>query len=191
MTHEDPEIDSELQRGLSGLLRSHTPPAELEQRIVAELHRHGSVVPRQRPSWRRWARPAAAIALIAVGFFAGRLSAITPAPKGERYLLLLLGDASLGDRETERRFYDEYAAWAGRLTAAGHMISAARLDDARPSLVAVRGAVARSTEQPGEGVSGFFLISARDEEEAIVLARESPHLKYGGRIEIRRLVGRP
>jgi hypothetical protein len=38
---------------------------------------------------------------------------------------------------------------------------------------------------------GFFLIRARDEEEALGVARGSPHLRYGGRIEVWRLVGRP
>lgn len=193
MRHEDPELDPELARALAALSREHLPPRELEDRVVAALRRHGSIAPGYRRPWLRWARPVAAAAtVLAVGFLAGRWSAIQPpAPQGERYLLLLVGDPSFGDREKELRFYDEYAAWGGKLAAAGHLVSAARLDDPRPSLAAVDGRVSLSSEQSGAGVSGFFMIRARDEQEAIALARDSPHLEYGGRIEIRRLVGRP
>lgn len=188
MTHDDPE----LQRALSALPRDRTPPLQLEDQIVAELRRRGAIGVRQPRPFGRWAALAAAAAvLLAVGFFAGRGGVFTPVPKGERFLLLLVGDPSFGDHDKELRFYDEYSAWGGRLAAGGHMLSAARLDDPRPSLAQVDGAVSLSSEQPGAGVSGYFMIRARDEQEAVALARESPHLKYGGRIEIRRLVGKP
>jgi hypothetical protein len=192
MTNQDPELDPGLRRDMSALSREHAPPPELEDRVVAELKRRGLIAPRAARPWRRWAlRAAAAIVAIGIGFLAGRFSDKPPAPKGERFLLLLVGDPSFGDREKELRFYDEYAAWGGRIARAGHLLSAARLDDPRPALVAEDGIASLVSEVPGAGVSGYFMISARDEQEAIALARDSPHLKYGGRIEIRRLVGRP
>ena len=192
MKHDDPELPPELQRGLSALERPHAPPGQIEDQIVTELRRRGAFAVRRRPAWRLWTRrAAAAVVLLGMGYLAGRASGIAPTPTGERYLLLLVGDVSLGDREKERRFYDEYAAWAGKLKAERHLISAARLDDPRPSLDAAGGTIALPSEPVGPGVSGFFLIAARDEQEALALARESPHLKYGGRIEVRHLVGRP
>ncbi len=97
---------------------------------------------------------------------------------------IILENRALDDRFSRKQ-------WGGKLAAAGHLISAARLDDPRPSLVGTDGSVAVTSETPGAGVSGFFMIQARDEGEALTLARDSPHLKYGGRIEVRRLVGRP
>jgi len=184
MTHDDPE--------LRALARDVAPPTELEDRIVAELRRRGTLASARRPAWLLWARrAAAAVVFLAIGFLAGRWNAVVPTPTGERYLLLLVGDVSLGDPEKERRFYDEYAAWAGKLRSERHLVSAARLDDPRPSLAATAGTIALTSESTGPGVSGFFLIAARDENEALALARESPHLKYGGSIEVRHLVGRP
>ena len=48
-----------------------------------------------------------------------------------------------------------------------------------------------STVDPGNApiIAGFFLIRAGDVESALETARESPHLKYGGTIELRVVVG--
>jgi hypothetical protein len=194
MKNEDDELDRQWQRALRPLAGDHTPPPQLEHEIVAALRRRDAIVSAQRIRVPRWAYPAAAATLalvLALGFLAGRWTARSPATPGERYLLLLVGDPSFGDRDMERRFYDEYSSWGGRLAAAGRLLNAARLDDARPSLSWEGGAVALAHEAPGAGVSGFFLIRAQDEQEALALARDCPHLKYGGRVEVRRLAGRP
>ena len=58
--------------------------------------------------------------------------------------------------------------------------------------VAAGGAV---TVSPGDvetvagGLTGFFIVRAATGEEAFALARQCPHLKYGGRVAIRRLTG--
>ena len=36
-------------------------------------------------------------------------------------------------------------------------------------------------------VSGFFIVRAADDPAAIAIARESPHLRYGGSILVRRI----
>jgi hypothetical protein len=43
----------------------------------------------------------------------------------------------------------------------------------------------------GEFVSGFFLVEAVNLDAAEAIARTSPHLEYGGSIEIRPIVEPP
>ena len=38
-----------------------------------------------------------------------------------------------------------------------------------------------------ELVGGYFLIQAEDDDQAVELSRDCPHLKYGARIELRRV----
>jgi hypothetical protein len=74
----------------------------------------------------------------------------------------------------------EYSAWAGRLAAAGQLVSAEKLSDDPAQWLG--GSVATTD---GAAVGGFFLIRARDLSEARRIAEGCPHLKYGGRIELR------
>lgn len=74
----------------------------------------------------------------------------------------------------------EYSAWAGRLADAGQLVSAEKLSDDPPQWLG--GSVSTAD---GAMVGGFFLIRARDLSEARRIAEGCPHLKYGGRIELR------
>jgi hypothetical protein len=74
----------------------------------------------------------------------------------------------------------EYSAWAGRLAAAGQLVSAEKLSDDAAQWLG--GSVATTD---GATVGGFFLIRAHDLAEARRIAEGCPHLKYGGRIELR------
>jgi hypothetical protein len=38
-----------------------------------------------------------------------------------------------------------------------------------------------------EVIGGYFVISAADYAEAIEISRDCPHLRYGGRIELREI----
>jgi hypothetical protein len=40
-------------------------------------------------------------------------------------------------------------------------------------------------------IGGLFAIKADDYEKAVEIARECPHLKYGGRIELREIEPTP
>ncbi len=41
-----------------------------------------------------------------------------------------------------------------------------------------------------QNLSGYFLITASGQDEALEIAANCPHLEYGGTIEIRRIVRR-
>ncbi|MEM7051440.1 MAG: YciI family protein [Acidobacteriota bacterium] len=85
----------------------------------------------------------------------------------------------------------EYVAWRQRLEGQGRLIGGEKLaDEGGRQLSLVDGGV-RVTDGPyseaKEIVGGYFTIAAEDYDEAVELCRDCPHLKYGERIELRRI----
>src|SRR5689334_3040523 len=124
---------------------------------------------------RRFANDGAAVPV-------GQLAAT---PK-ERYVLLLHGPARDADIVGEQAIVAEYRAWATKLRAAGSLVSAEKLADAPATMLAATTATELPPNAPGE-VGGFFLIQVADSAEAFRIARECPHLKHGGTVQVRRI----
>ena len=104
-----------------------------------------------------------------------------------KYLLLICGDESrLNDVERMQG----WAGYTNELVAAGKVRGGERL---RPAATATTlritggnrlladGPFAETKEQLG----GFFLVEAKDLDEAVELASKMPHLQDGGAVEIR------
>jgi hypothetical protein len=104
-----------------------------------------------------------------------------------KYLLLICGDESrLNDVERMQ----DWAGYTNELIAAGKLSGGERL---RPAATATTlrisagkhlladGPFAETKEQLG----GFFLVDAKDLDEAVELASTMPHLQDGGAVEIR------
>ena len=120
---------------------------------------------------------------------------VTAAAPKEKYVLLLHGPArtspttpqqSAADSAAERALVAEYSAWAGRLAAAGSLVMAEKLADDPLTVLAANGA----TQLPrftADELGGFFVIQAADSAEAFRIARECPHLKHGGTVQVRRI----
>jgi hypothetical protein len=118
-----------------------------------------------------------------------------PAAGKQQYLLLLEGPArmrpdglspSAPDSVAERALVQEYGAWAGRLARSGALVMAEKLADNEITILARDGAISPSRD-PADEVGGFFLIQVADAAEAHRIARECPHLKYGGTVQVRRI----
>ena len=115
------------------------------------------------------------------------------APK-EKYILLLHGPArarpttaaeAAADSATERALVAEYAAWAGRLAAQGSLVAGEKLADEPLTMLAPAGVVDVPRFTADE-LGGFFIIQA-DSAEAYRIARDCPHLKHGGTVQLRRI----
>ncbi|HTD51632.1 MAG TPA: YciI family protein [Thermoanaerobaculia bacterium] len=158
-------------------------PEALERAVVKELEARGLLERRRRrPRWlRSVAVLAGAAALFAGGFLAGgRTSRPASSIASSRYVLFLEEDGEPSPAEEERRVR-EYKLWARRLAAAGHMIAGEKLSAKTWRLGAPEGAGGE------DSVGGFFLIAARDDAEALEIARGCPHLRHGGRIVLRKV----
>jgi hypothetical protein len=190
MTPEsDEELSTELRQKLRAFAQGTEPPAWLEDRVVAALQQQGLLHPeRPRRTVRvQWLATATLCAvLFAAGFLLGKAQHPAPAePAGDRFVLFVdrLNDAFESDPKQEAQLVQEYAEWARKERAAGHLLVGEKLDDEAVELSGTSevGKAPASTR----AVSGYFVIVAQNLDGAIRIARTCPHLQHGGRIVIR------
>jgi hypothetical protein len=83
----------------------------------------------------------------------------------------------------------EYVAW--RRGIAHQVVGGEKLTDEGGRILSGQGAALRVVDGPyseaKEVLGGFFLITARDYDQAVQIASSCPHLKYGRRIEVRQV----
>ncbi len=149
------------------LPREEQPPAALEDRVVTRLREEGAFQP---PVRRRLVTALAVAAALVIGFTAGLLVPRDTAPAGRMFVLLLHGGSD--------GHVDEYRAWAVTLRDRDALVGGEKLKDT--STILGRGSV-------NDAVRGYFVITAPDTAEAERIARECPHLRYGGWIEMREI----
>lgn len=166
------------------------PPAALRARVSRTLVARGLLRPLGRAIVRGAGAAAAAAAIFVAGYVAGgvRPDALPAADGLARYALFLYEDDTFEATHPETDLIAEYSAWAvglaeqGRLAAGEKLAAEGHLLDGRSDsiVVAPRGVTAAA------GVlTGLFIIRAASEAEALAIARSCPHLKYGGRVDVR------
>jgi len=181
----DNEPDAPLEEAVR-LRNDLRPPAMLESRVIATLRADGLI--RARAGWSWPARIAASFLLFVAGAIMGRYATMwqvapQPTPIQSRYLLLLAGDVTPAAAGSSRA--EEYAAWARSLAARGIKVSG----DELTSFAEVVGSSRAASFPDLASVGGYFLIEASDDAAAAALARTCPHVKYGGSILVRRVIG--
>lgn len=185
MEHIDEEpLSPEERDAFAALPRELAPPPDVESRTVAALGGAG-LFARRRSAWRPWSAVAAAATLFLAGYATAQLTArATPTPgTGGRYLFLLYDTPGTltADPAAGPRLFEEYSAWYSREHAAGVVESGDKLDDA---VIRIVGPELRAAPQP----AGLFVVRAGSTDEAVAIARESPHARYGGTVVVRPIV---
>jgi hypothetical protein len=93
--------------------------------------------------------------------------------------------------EEIQRMIQEYGSWMESMGAAGRVVAGQKLTDEGGRSLRGWGSEFSVTDGPWaeakEVIGGFFQIKAADYDEAVALSRSCPHLKYRGRIELRRV----
>jgi hypothetical protein len=84
-----------------------------------------------------------------------------------------------------------YVAWTDRIRAEGRHRAGQKLTNDAGKIMLANGGRAKITDGPfaesKDVIGGFWVISAKDYDEACRVAETSPHLGYGGRIEVRQI----
>ena len=110
-----------------------------------------------------------------------------------RFLLLLRDDPSVFSSlspDQMQAIIRRYIAWGQRLREANRVISSEKLKDDEGRVVTRKDEKPLATDGPfaesRELVGGFYLIDARDYDDAVKLVADCPHLEFGS-IEIREI----
>jgi len=107
-----------------------------------------------------------------------------------KYMLLLKGGVSKGySAEDLQKMVEKYMAWADKLRTEDRYRAGEELQTSGKVL---RKEGQRVVDGPyvetKETVGGFFLIEAKNFDDAITISRECPHLDFGGEIEIHEVI---
>ena len=83
----------------------------------------------------------------------------------------------------------DYKDWRNKVAEQGKLVGGNKLrDEGGRHLTGANGSF-RVTDGPfaeaKEVIGGYFMITADSYDEAVDISRDCPHLKYGGRIELR------
>lgn len=159
-----------------------------------ELSQRGLLIPSASPQGRSWFQLAAALVLLilgaAVGYVigTGNEQQAPTEPHNPLYVLLLHETPNPGENTEE--LVREYGQWAGGLATGGRFVAGEKLRETGRILTRLNGELGIREEIRTNGTSilgGYFIIEARDYDEAVRIASECPHLKYGGTIELREI----
>ena len=107
-----------------------------------------------------------------------------------KFMLLLYDDPTGWQRlspEEMQKAIEKYMAW----TKKPFTVDSKRLGEDPGKVVRPSNGRAHTADGPfsetKEVLGGFYLIEARDYDEAVARASEHPHVEYGGTIEVRKL----
>ena len=93
--------------------------------------------------------------------------------------------------EEIQRVIGEYSAWRLKLEKDGRLMGSNKLKDEGGRHLSRKGDEVQVVDGPyaeaKEIVGGYFMVKAADYEEAVTLSKTCPHLRYGGRIELREI----
>jgi hypothetical protein len=108
-----------------------------------------------------------------------------------KFLMLARSDARAWEgvsAEEGQRIVKQYVDWSDRMRAAGRLAGSNKLQDGDGRVLAGNGSQIEVKDGPysetKEVVGGYWLLEAADFDEAVKLAKDSPHLRFGT-LEIR------
>lgn len=106
----------------------------------------------------------------------------------EFMLLIKGGDYDGMSPEQSQKVVEKFIAWAGKLRQQGRYKAGDELQPNGRIVSASNGAITDGPfTETKDAVGGYFLIEAKDYDEAVAICREAPHFEYNGTIEIRQI----
>ncbi len=173
------------QKLFEQLEKEMQPPAHLEEQLVNQLKFEGHIKEKKMNNIGKIVIGiAASVLLFMGGAWYGKSTSqhVTITPE-MGYMLLLHEDDRFTPGEPMEMF-EEYGAWMQNTFARGVKITGQELVN---EAVLVR----KGTQNINRGeetttrTTGYFILEASSLEEAIAVAEENPHVKYGGTVEVK------
>lgn len=81
----------------------------------------------------------------------------------------------------------DYGAWAQEMGKAGKLVSGDKLADEGGKVITQAGVTDGPFAESKEVLGGYFIVNAESYGEAVELARNSPHVKYGASTHVRQI----
>lgn len=108
----------------------------------------------------------------------------------EKYMLLFRGgDVSHLSAQQQESHMGKWLAWVEKLTKEGKYVAGEPL---LPGGKTISGAKRTVTDGPfaesKEVIGGFFIIQAKDYDQAVDIAKDSPDYELGGSVEVREVM---
>ena len=163
------------------LPKENIPPKILEDNTIKALKNKKLIM--ETSLFKKHWRPVASAILF---FVIGHLSATwfvdlnqVQTTQSSRFILMLHEDDNFrGNNELS----EEYFQWLLGIRDQQRFITGEQLADG------VNWLESNKEVYGADRVTGYFILEAENMEEAVLLSKTAPHLKYGGRIEVREIV---
>lgn len=170
------------------LNRKVNPPEELLNQTIQQL-KSEKLITSKSITMKTYLKWAASVVAIVLTFYIGRFTAggvnIDP---NQGYMLILHEDEQFQPGDPNQMF-KEYGAWMMNTFAKGVMIDGQELSNETTFIDRNKEVVYRDGKSEPK-VTGYFILEASSMEEAIAIAKENPHIKYGGSIELKKYMVR-
>lgn len=180
-SHE--ELTPQEQAVLQQLQQPVQPDNTLEEITVQRL-KNENLLNTKKINYMIWSMGiAASLLLLVAGVFIGKMIFSKSASEipSFNYMLVLYEDARFNPEEPEAMF-NEYSAWMQNIEQQGITIDGQEM---KPSSVLIEQNGIVQSSDAEKKVGGYFVLNASSMEEVVAIAKNSPHLKYGGTIEVK------
>jgi len=163
---------------------------EMEARIVRRLRHEGLI--RSHISAASVFKIVAAIAACVIFFLSGiyfekqRIRSTTISMTEQTFAFFLMEDDNYQSPANESEMQERialYRDWGRKLREQGIVVNGTKLQEQRH----VFNARGEEPQRKELTVAGYFLIDAGDYAKAVEIARTCPHLRFGGKIEVRQI----
>lgn len=91
--------------------------------------------------------------------------------------------------EQMQQVIQEYSAWMQKIGKEGRLVGGEKLKDEGGKVLRTEGKQVKVVDGPysetKEVIGGYFIINAKNYNEAVEVSKTCPHMKYGAKIEVR------
>jgi len=176
------ELSDQEKKIFSQLEREKPPEPALEGRIINKLKSEDLIkTTNDMKAYLKWA---ATVAVIIVAYFLGVYSQQADPVKQEMAYMLILQEGAEFQPGEPTEMFTEYRDWMFSVDEKGIEITGQELKN-QAVLVSAGQGIDYLEEAADGRVTGYFVLNAASLDEAIAMARDNPHIKYGGTIQVK------